>query len=274
MAKITGVICDWAGTTVDFGSLSPVAAFAKAFEAYGHTVSFEEIRTYMGMLKYDHTLALLEHTKERFRASFGRLPAPEDAKAIYGTFETALFETLADYAVPIKGAVAFAQFLHEEKIHLGSTTGYTPQMMEIVAPEAAKHGFMPAAIIAPRKGLLGRPHPYLIYQNAIMLGCYPLWRVVKIGDTVSDMQEGRNAGCWCVGVSVSGNEMGLSEADVAALDTPTYETKKARAVQTLETAGAHLVIDGIWHAKEAIERIERWIQEGHLPHETKETLCN
>ena len=89
---IQGVICDWAGTTVDFGSLSPVAAFAEAFDRFGFSVSFEEIRTFMGMLKFEHTQAILELTKERFSEQFGRFPDEKDARAIYAYFEPALFD--------------------------------------------------------------------------------------------------------------------------------------------------------------------------------------
>ena len=32
---IKAIVLDWAGTTVDFGSIAPVAAFRRAFEAYG-----------------------------------------------------------------------------------------------------------------------------------------------------------------------------------------------------------------------------------------------
>jgi phosphonoacetaldehyde hydrolase len=274
MAKITGVICDWAGTTVDFGSLSPVAAFAKAFEDFGHPVSFEEIRTFMGMLKLDHTRALLELTKERFIKRFGKAPSQTDVLRIYASFETALFESLAQYAKPIEGAVEFAGYLENKGIKLGSTTGYTCEMMDIVAPEAAKYGFAPQCIVSPKDDLPGRPHPYLIYKNAIKLGCYPLWHMVKIGDTVSDMQEGKNAGCWCVGVSVSGNEMGLSEEEVASLDSQTLESKKAQAKANLEKAGAHIVCEGIWEAQKALESIQKWIDEGYTPNATKEILCN
>jgi len=83
---VQGVICDWAGTMVDFGSLSPVAAFKEAFERYGFEVSFKEIRTFMGMLKFEHTKAILELSKERFFKQFGRYPNEEDAKSCLPLF--------------------------------------------------------------------------------------------------------------------------------------------------------------------------------------------
>ena len=48
----------------------------------------------------------------------------------------------------------------------------------------------------------------------------PPRRIVKVGDTPADMQEGVNAGMWTIGVTVSGNEIGLSEPDAAAMGIP------------------------------------------------------
>ena len=52
--KIEAVIFDWAGTTVDYGCFAPVQAFITAFEEYGITPTFDEVREPMGMLKRDH----------------------------------------------------------------------------------------------------------------------------------------------------------------------------------------------------------------------------
>ena len=51
MSRIECVIFDWAGTTVDFGSLSPVSAFREAFRSFCVEVTEEETRAPMGMLK-------------------------------------------------------------------------------------------------------------------------------------------------------------------------------------------------------------------------------
>lgn len=262
---IQGVICDWAGTTVDFGSLSPVAAFAEAFDRFGFSVNFEEIRTFMGMLKFDHTQAILELTKERFSEQFGRFPDEKDARAIYEYFEPALFDVLASHSVPIKGAVAFAETLKKRSIKLGSTTGYTASMMDVVTREAAKHGYKPDCYVSPSAYLPGRPHPFMIYKNAIELEIYPLSSIVKIGDTLSDIREGLNAGCWSIGVALSGNETGISHDAYEHLPKSVLDEKRRQAKEKLENAGAHYVIDGIWDALEVLERIEEKIKNGEKP---------
>ena len=57
--KFDGIIFDWAGTTVDYGSFAPVQAFVEAFEAFGITPTLEEVRKPMGMLKIDHIRTML-----------------------------------------------------------------------------------------------------------------------------------------------------------------------------------------------------------------------
>lgn len=59
MSRIECVIFDWAGTTVDFGSLSPVSAFREAFRSFCVEVTEEETRAPMGMLKIDHIRTML-----------------------------------------------------------------------------------------------------------------------------------------------------------------------------------------------------------------------
>ena len=45
-----------------------------------------------------------------------------------------------------------------------------------------------------------RPAPFMVYQNLVKMGIYPIHSVVKVDDTVSGVGEGLNAGCWAVGV--------------------------------------------------------------------------
>ena len=57
--KIKAIILDWAGTTVDFGSMAPVAAFRGAFVAAGLSPDDKLIRRFMGLPKKDHVRNML-----------------------------------------------------------------------------------------------------------------------------------------------------------------------------------------------------------------------
>ena len=74
--KWEGIILDWAGTTVDFGSMSPVKVFTAIFEEAGVPVTEDEVRRPMGMLKRDHIAAMLAMPRIRaaWEETYGRTP--------------------------------------------------------------------------------------------------------------------------------------------------------------------------------------------------------
>ena len=149
---------------------------------------------------------------------FGQLPTETDIQEMYEEFEEILFTILPRYAPPIHGVKEVIASLRERGIKIGSTTGYTREMMDIVAKEAALQGYKPDFLVTPDDVPAGRPYPWMCYKNAMELGVYPMNHMIKIGDTVSDMKEGRNAGMWTVGVILGSSELGLSEEEVENMD--------------------------------------------------------
>ena len=57
--------------------------------------------------------------------------------------------------------------------------------------------------------------------------------------------EGREAGCWTVGLAASGNGMGLSRADYLALPEAERHACREASAQLLREAGADFVIDDV-----------------------------
>jgi phosphonoacetaldehyde hydrolase len=68
---------------------------------------------------------------------------------------------------------------------------------------------------------------------------------VKVGDTPADMAEGVNAGMVTIGVSETGNEVGLSEEAFAALPEGEGSKRVAVAAQRLTAAGANFVLRSV-----------------------------
>ena len=70
MSQNTGnirlIIFDWAGTTVDFGSRAPAAAFAKVFAANQVDVSDAEARKPMGLSKREHLVANCDYVGQGY----------------------------------------------------------------------------------------------------------------------------------------------------------------------------------------------------------------
>src|SRR5699024_12829144 len=99
--------------------------------------------------------------------------------------------------------------LKRQGLKIGSTSGYTQKMMGVVVPEAAKKCYSPDFYITPDgTNGLGRPYPYMIYRNMEALKLTAARKVVKVGDTIPDIEEATNAGVWSVGVIIGSSEMG------------------------------------------------------------------
>ncbi|MFF3023353.1 hypothetical protein ACFVRR_11975 [Gottfriedia sp. NPDC057948] len=67
-------------------------------------------------------------------------------------------------------------------LKIGSTTGYTNKMMDVVVPNAETKGYYPDFYITPDEtNSFGRPYPYMIYRNMEALKLTAPWKVVKVG---------------------------------------------------------------------------------------------
>lgn len=131
-------------------------------------------------------------------------------------------------------------------IKIGSTTGYTDEMMEIVVPAAKANGYDPDCWYSPNSvNNMGRPYPYMIYKNMQKLGVHAAANVIKVGDTVADIKEGIAAGAITVGVVEGSSVMGLSEAEYEKLSVEEKTEQRNRVKKVYEKAGADYVIQNM-----------------------------
>ena len=245
MKKIEMVIFDWAGTTVDYGCFAPVQAFVEVFKHFGIEPTMEEVRKPMGMLKRDHikTMLAMPRIHDMWVEKYKENPKEEDVDALYALFEEKLMSIL-DGFVEVKPYVPETiKELREKGIKIGSTTGYTDEMMAVVVPKAAENGYMPDAWFSPDSvENQGRPYPFMVFKNMEALGVHSVENVVKVGDTVSDIKEGKNAGVFSVGVIEGSSEMGLTETEYEALSMPEKTEMVEKVKQKFLDAGADAVI--------------------------------
>ncbi|MDR1564567.1 MAG: phosphonoacetaldehyde hydrolase [Oscillospiraceae bacterium] len=248
MSKISTIILDWAGTTVDYGCFAPVNAFITAFEAFRITPTMEETRAPMGLQKRAHIQQMLagERLGRLWLKQHGHAPAQEDINQIYKRFEPALFEVLAKHAEPLPGALEAVQQMRDMGIKIGSTTGYTQAMMDVVVPLAKSKGYAPDSLVCPDEtGGIGRPSPYMLWRNLEKLGVASIQEVLKAGDTAADMQEGKNAGCICVGIIKGSSMLGLTQEELTHKSSNEAAELFAAAKRSYKEAGADYVIEEI-----------------------------
>jgi phosphonoacetaldehyde hydrolase len=258
MTKIKAVVFDWAGTTVDFGSFAPVAAFGKAFAAFGLTPTIEETRAPMGMQKRAHIQAMLmgERLSALWRETNGRPFTDKDVSEIYARFEPELFAVLESHADLLPGVADTVARIREMGVRIGSTTGYTAAMMEIVAASAAAAGYAPDCLVCPDEvGGIGRPYPYMLWRNLEKLRVLSAGEALKVGDTAADMQEGKNAGCFCVGVIKGSCMLGLRAAELNDMRADERRRAFAETERRYMQAGADTVIEDITALPALIEQM-------------------
>ncbi len=257
MTQIKAVIFDWAGTMIDFGCVAPVAAFQAAFAAEGVALAAQSARRDMGLAKIDHVRALLaapDVAKDWVEAK-GAPAGDSDVQRIFAALEPLMVRAAADHAQLIPGAAALFAQLKARGIMVGSCTGYTRVMMVPVLPKAAEQGYAPDAVVCAGETARGRPTPLMVWKILADLGVWPAASVVKVDDAVVGIEEGLNAGCWTVGVSASGNGVGLSLAEYRALKESERAERNAAAARELRAAGAHFVIDTVADLPAVLDRI-------------------
>jgi phosphonoacetaldehyde hydrolase len=264
---VQAVILDWAGTTVDFGCLAPAAVFQRIFEEAGVPVSIAEARAVMGLHKRDHIAAMLAEPDiaRRWRQVHGADPGEAEVERLFDRFVPQQLAALADHLDLIPGAADALAAARARGLAVGSTSGYTREMMDRVMPAAADQGYAPDATVCVSEVPRGRPAPFMLHAALAQLDAWPVSAVVKVGDTVSDVEEGLNAGCWTVSTAVSGNEVGLSHADWSALSAERRADLRDRAARRLRQAGAHLVIDTVAELDTALDEIEARLARGEMP---------
>jgi len=69
--------------------------------------------------------------------------------------------------------------------------------------------------------------------------------MLKVGDTVPDIQAGRNAGVRTIGITRTGSEVGLPLEDWEQLEPDSKHAALEQAEQVLRQAGANDVLESI-----------------------------
>ncbi|WP_417617633.1 phosphonoacetaldehyde hydrolase [Oceanisphaera sp.] len=265
--SIQAVIMDWAGTTVDFGSMAPVRAFQRLFRGEGIEVTLAECRAPMGSDKREHICQMLAMARIRdaWTQSKGSMPSEGDIDRLYQAFVQIQIECIRDSAVLIPGMAEVATTLTERGIRLGANTGYSRDMIVELVQRAAEQGYSPEVVITASDVRRGRPWPEMSLQAAIALEATAMHACVKVDDTGVGIEEGLNAGMWTVAVAVSGNEVGLSLEDWQALATDEQRRLRDRAHARLAATGAHYVVDSIAELPVVISDIEARLARGERP---------
>ncbi|HEV9038479.1 MAG TPA: HAD hydrolase-like protein [Puia sp.] len=199
MSSIQLVVFDIAGTTVrDNGQVAE--AFISAFGDFGFEMPLAEVKKVMGFRKIDSITLLLE----KF--------APEymDDDILIDRIHTRFIDKMIDFyrndedLAPLPHAEEVFASLHSKGIRIALNTGFTRSITDTILHRLRwdnRHPYIDK-VICSDEVTNGRPFPDMIQTLIADLGIASPDKVMKIGDTEVDVEEGRNANCGTV-VSVT-----------------------------------------------------------------------
>lgn len=244
---IKAVLFDWAGTTVDYGSRSPTQVFVEIFRRRGIEITVEEARGPMGRAKHEHIamVAGLPRVAQLWSQVHGREVCEADVLEMYHDFLPLQKDILRQGSDVMPGVAEAVRVLRNHGILIGSTTGYTRELMEVVLPIAAAQGYQPDVVVCSDEVPAGRPAPWMNLLAAQKLGVYPMSSIIAVDDTPVGIEAGRNSGMKTIGVTLTGNLTGLSESDVQELTDVERDRILATAGDAFTQAGADLVLSSV-----------------------------
>lgn len=261
------IVFDWAGTTIDFGCQAPAGAFVASFAKKGVNVTLAEAREPMGLHKKDHIRAMLkaESVDAKWQTAVGRAWDETDVEELYRDVTPLQLEAVARYGQLIPGVQECVAELRARGIKIAGTTGYFRAAAAAVLEAAREQGYVPDFSICADDVPSGRPAPWMIFRCMEALNVYPPSTVVKVGDTAVDIMDGRNAGCWSVGVIDSSNEMGLPADEFAALSENEKVARREMVYRRYSSVGAHAAIDSLDELPALLSELNARLRSGERP---------
>ena len=264
---LKAAIFDWAGTTVDYGCRAPAGAFQELFRRHGIEASIAQAREPMGMHKRDHiaTMLAMPALAAQWVEKHGAPHGNDDINRLFEEFIPLQLAALPNFLDVIPGVIQTVETMRGRGMKIGATTGYNEAMMAMCQEAAAKEGYVPDVSIAVTQVPAGRPAPWMAVKAAMELEVFPWESIVKIGDTVTDVLEGLNAGMWTIAVTKSGNEVGLSREEAESASEETLRPLISVAEAKLANAGAHYVVESVADVPPLLDLIEARIARGERP---------
>jgi len=106
--------------------------------------------------------------------------------------------------IPTEGTMEVFEFLKERNIKIALTTGFYRKVTDIILQKLNWNvgldqnnvgSALINASISSDQVIASRPAPFMIFRAMELCNVTDVRKIIKIGDTPSDLAEGKNAGC-------------------------------------------------------------------------------
>ena len=261
------VVADMAGTLTDYGSSAPAAAFVELFRRHDITATDAEARVPMGLQKRDHveTMLKMPSIAGQWESMAGQPWAEEDLDELYTEFISIQLSVLPDYNELIPGIRDAVSAIQDRGAQVAGTTGYDNAMMSIVVNGMSEQGVNLDTAVCAEDVSGGRPAPWMIFRAMEATQTSPPCSVVKIGDTLPDIEAGVRAGVWSIGVTETGNMAGCDKASWDALSDSDRKSRCEQAEKDMKHLGAHYVLRSVADLPDLLDEIDERVRVGEKP---------
>lgn len=212
MHNIELAVFDMAGTVVNEDNVV-YKTLQKAINENGYDLSLDYVLEHgAGKEKHQAIKDIL--------ATVGADPAQEPSKPIFENFKILLDEAYKSLKVTtFEGVEASLANLKSQGIKIALNTGYNRKIAELLLEKMNwKQGEQYDALITADDVTKGRPDPAMILEAMKVLDVHNSKKVIKAGDSIIDIEEGKNANCIAtVGVTTGAH----TEAQLNSAQ-PTY----------------------------------------------------
>jgi phosphonatase-like hydrolase len=191
------VLFDLAGTTVSDGQAGGslvVNTLRETLQEAGVMLDADSITMHRGKDKRD-TIRELLHEEHPTRI------VPEDqVNLLLSRFMQRLEEQISEFT-EIPGASRTFGYLKQHGIRVGLGSGFSQDLVDRIVGRLGwkQQGLVEYAMSTEALGA-GRPDPRMIHDAMARFALDDARQVLKVGDTVADIEEGRNAGAWTAAV--------------------------------------------------------------------------
>jgi phosphonatase-like hydrolase len=204
MKNLEMVVFDMAGTTVrDKNEVEN--CFWEAAEESGIQTSRERIISMMGWSKRFVFETLWKEQLSKVKDDAIQKQIDQSYQLFTGILENH-YQT--QEVLPTAGCLELFQYLKDKNIKIALTTGFYRKVTDIILSRLGwnnlnkdyANSFVIHASLTSDEVSSGRPAPYMIFKAMELCDVRDVRKVIKIGDTPSDLEEGKNAGCRSFGI--------------------------------------------------------------------------
>nr|WP_315035719.1 HAD-IA family hydrolase [uncultured Chryseobacterium sp.] len=196
MKNIELLVLDMAGTTIDEDNVV-YKTLTNAVTEYGYSVTLDKVLiSCAGMEKLEAITSLLKEINGN----------EEDAQPIFENFSEKLKEAYRNLEVrPINGTENFLLKMKQQNKKVVLNTGYTYEIAQQLLDKLQwKENIHFDALITADNVSESRPSPEMINLAMKKFNITEPSKVLKAGDSVIDIEEGKNAGCGLTIAVLSG----------------------------------------------------------------------